>query len=68
MNYFFIIRGEGVLEWRSPKGKPKKKTDRKLTYDKSQNPMAGPYWFERAKADHMSEWLDEARRVMIQGE
>ena len=39
-----------------------------LTYDTSQNPMAGPYWFERAKADHLNEWLDETRRVMIQGE
>ena len=39
-----------------------------LDYDTSQNLMAGPYWFERAKADHLTEWLDEARRVMIQGE
>ena len=52
----------------SPPGRPKHPTDRELTYDTSQNPMAGPYWFERAKADHLTEWLDEARRVMIQGE
>lgn len=39
-----------------------------LTYDTAQNPLAGSYWFERAKADHLNEWLDEARRVMIQGE
>jgi hypothetical protein len=30
--------------------------------------MAGPHWFERAKADNLTEWLDEARRVMINGE
>ena len=56
-----------LLGWFSPPGRPKHPTDRELTYDTSQNPMAGPHWFERAKADHLTEWLDEARRVMIQG-
>ena len=65
-----IIEPEtGVLMgWFSPPGRPKHPTDRSLTYDTSQNPMAGPHWFERAKADQLTEWLDEARRVMIQGE
>ena len=60
---------EGVLMgfW-SPPGRPKSPTDRELTYDAAQNPMAGSHWFERAKADNLNEWLDEARRVMIQGE
>ena len=57
-----------LLGYFSPPGKAKHPTDKRLTYDTAQNPLAGPYWFERAKADHMSEWLDEARRVMIQGE
>lgn len=52
----------------SPPGRPKHPTDKKLTYDTSQNPLAGPHWFERAKADQINEWLDEARCVMIQGE
>ena len=56
-----------LLGFFSPPGRPKHPTDRELTYDTSQNPMAGPYWFERAKADHLTEWLDEARKVMIQG-
>lgn len=56
-----------VMGWWSPPGMPKHPTDRQLTYDKSQNPLAGPHWFERAKADNLNEWLDEARRVMIQG-
>ena len=64
----FQVLIKGALEWRSYKGRPKHPTDRELTYDTSQNPMAGPHWFERAKADHLTEWLDEARRVMIQGE
>lgn len=38
-----------------------------LTYDTAQNPLAGSYWFERAKADHLNEWMEEIRRVMIQG-
>ena len=59
----------GVLTGRfSPPGRPKHPTDRELTYDKAQNPMAGPYWFERMKADRLNDILDEARRVAIQGE
>jgi hypothetical protein len=57
-----------LLGFFSPPGRPKHPTGRELTYDTSQNPMAGPFWFERAKADNLTEWLDEARRVMIQGE
>lgn len=37
-----------LLGFFSPPGRPKHPTDRELTYDTSQNPMAGPYWFERA--------------------
>ena len=43
-----------LLGWFSPPGRPKHPTDRSLTYDTSQNPMAGPYWFERMKADRTS--------------
>jgi len=37
-----------LLGFFSPPGRPKHPTDRELTYDTSQNPMAEPYWFERA--------------------
>lgn len=47
--------------------KPIVHEDWPLTYDTSQNQLAGSHWFERAKADHLTEWLDEARKVMIQG-
>lgn len=67
-NFLVDVEGDGVLEWRSPKGRPKHPTDRKLTYDTSQNPMAGPYWFERMKADRLNDILDEARSAMLQGE
>ncbi|MBQ3268885.1 MAG: hypothetical protein IJH09_03095 [Clostridia bacterium] len=55
-----------LLGFFSPPGKKKHPTDKRLTYDTAQNPLAGSYWFERAKADHLNEWLDETRRVMIQ--
>ena len=57
-----------LLGWFSPPGRPKHPTDREMTYDKAQNPLAGPQWFERMKADRLNDILDEARRVMIQGE
>jgi len=57
-----------LLGFFSPPGRPKHPTGRTLEYDKTQNPKAGSFWFERAKADQLNEWLDEARRVMIQGE
>ncbi len=55
-----------LLGFFSPPGKKKHPTDKRLTYDTAQNPLAGAYWFEWAKADHLNEWLDETRRVMIQ--
>ena len=63
-----IIEDGVLMGWFSPPGRPKHPTDRKLTYDTSQNALAGPYWFERMKADRLADLLDEARRVMIQGE
>lgn len=57
-----------LMGWFSPPGRPKHPTDRELTYDTSQNPMAGPYWFERMKADRLDDILDEAQLAAIQGE
>lgn len=43
---------------------PKKyPTGRPLQYKQDQNPMAGAFWFERMKADHLDDILREARRV-----
>lgn len=57
--------GTGVLlGFFSPPGMPKQPTDRKLTYDTSQNPLAGSFWFERMKADHLNDILDDARRAV----
>jgi hypothetical protein len=56
-----------LLGWFSPPGRPKHPTDRDLTYDTSQNPMAGPYWFERMKADRLRDILDAAGRAASPG-
>ena len=55
-----------LLGWFSPPGKPKHPTDRELTYDRSQNPLAGPHWFERMKADRLNDILDVARKAATQ--
>lgn len=46
----------------SPPGMPKHLTGRKLKYDTSTNPLAGSFWNERMKADHMNDILTEAKR------
>lgn len=67
-NIPIIDQESGVLlGWFSPPGRPKHPTDRELTYDTAQNPMAGPYWVERMKADRMNDILDEARRAAKPG-
>ena len=63
-----ILQDGILMGWFSPPGRPKSPTDRELNYDTIQNPMAGPHWFERMKADRMNDILDTARRVAIMGE
>lgn len=67
--YGKVMTDELGRTWVGPgETKPIIHEDWPLNYDTSQNKLAGSYWFERAKADQLREWLDEARRVMIQGE
>ena len=49
--------------WFSPKGKKKHPTGRQLDFSKSQakNKLAGSYWFERMKADHLQDIIQEAK-------
>ena len=62
------IKQDGVLVgFFSPPGRPKSPTDRALTYDTSQNPMAGPYWFERMKADRMDDIIEAAQKALEEG-
>jgi len=49
----------------SPPKQKKHKTGKKLDYHKSQEkqPLAGAFWFERMKADHLNDIVQEAKRV-----
>lgn len=42
-------------------------TDRPLNYDTAQNPLAGPHWVERMKADRMKEIEEVARAAAVKG-
>lgn len=47
----------------SPPGQKKHLTGRQLKFSTDVNPLAGPFWFERMKADHMADILKEAKAV-----
>lgn len=47
----------------SPPGQKKHPTGRELQYDTSKNALAGPYWFERMKADHVDDIVEEAQKA-----
>lgn len=42
---------------------PKYPTGRPLQYSTDVNPLAGAFWFERMKADHLQDIVEEAKRV-----
>lgn len=76
--YMGIVYGPNIPEidpetgvllgfWSIP-GKKKHPTDKRLTYDQAQNPLAGAYWFERMKADQLNDILEEARKAVMQRE
>lgn len=46
----------------SPPGKTKHPTGRELQYSKDYNALAGAFWFERMKADHAQDIIEEAKR------
>ena len=54
-----IKQGGEVVGFFSPKNKVKTLTGRKLIYSKEHSPLAGSYWFERMKADHKDDILEE---------
>jgi hypothetical protein len=52
--------------WAS-KGESKVLTDKDLVHNKNKNPKAGPYWFERMKADHKKNILNGAQKIADRG-
>ena len=65
--YGRVMTDELGRTWVGPGERKPVITERRLDYDTAQNPLAGAFWFERAKADQLNQWLEEARRVMEQG-
>lgn len=47
----------------SPPNQKKHPTGRSLQFRTDKNPLAGPFWFERMKADHADDILKEAKEV-----
>lgn len=45
----------------SPPKRKKHPTGRELQYKTDTNPLAGSYWFERMKADHLKDIIQEAK-------
>lgn len=62
--YGFVMTDEAGRTCVGPGEKKPVVTDRPLTYDTSQNHMAGPRWFDRMKADRLNDILDEARKAV----
>lgn len=46
----------------SPPGQEKHPTGRELQHKTDTNPLAGPFWFERMKADHVDDIVEEAKK------
>ena len=46
----------------SPPGEKKHPTGKPLQYSTDYNPLAGPFWLERMKADHLQDIIEEARK------
>lgn len=56
------VKENGVIVgWWSPPSKTP--TERKLTYDTTQNLLAGPHWFDRMKTDHADDILADAQEA-----
>lgn len=49
------------------KGEKKILTDKDLNYTKAMHPLAGPFWFERMKADHLDSILKGAQKYAERG-
>lgn len=46
----------------SPPGEKKHPTGKQLQYSTDYNPLAGPFWLERMKADHLQDIIEEAKK------
>lgn len=51
-------------EWKSRKGVPKVESDRPITYTKTKNPLAGPYWDRALKAAELPAMQADLQRYV----
>lgn len=63
-NIPIVDSASGLAHFVSPKGQKKHPTGRQLQHDQSLNPLAGPFWIERMKADRMDDILKEVVAVV----
>ena len=59
-----IKQGTEIIRWWSPPGQRKTPTGRPLKYDQTLNPLAGSYWTDRMKADHMADLTREVAKLV----
>ncbi len=59
-----IFENGQLIGFFSPKGKAKRPTGAQLRYNKSKHPKAGPFWFERMKADHKDDILKGTAEII----
>jgi hypothetical protein len=57
-----MVDPETNSPWARP-GVKKVVTDRDLVHDASRHPQAGPFWFERMKADKKEDILEGAKKI-----
>ena len=62
-----VTRAAGFLTkngWRSRRGVPKVRTDRKLQYDRNKNELAGPFWDRRLVAAEGAAMQEDLQRYV----
>lgn len=64
----FLYEGKVMVdpETNSPwarKGAKKVVTERDLQYNKNAHPKATDHWFEKAKEEHLDEWVELTKRI-----
>lgn len=56
--------GSGLIRYRGPNVRNLYYGNGILHYSTDVNPLAGSYWFQRMKADHLQDIMEEGKRAM----
>lgn len=59
----FLVDDGGERVFKSRKGVIKHPTGAQINYNKEHHPLAGSFWFERMKADHLDDLLRGAKKA-----